>query len=498
MALINFIITDAGRALVAQATPGGIGAVTLQTIQIGNSGYTPSPQQTALQAPIKSLNPIGFAKPEPDLLHFNVQDETADSYTVQEIGIFTSTGVLFAIYSQTNPMLTKATGAAALFSIDLKISNLPAGTVNLGSTSFTYPTASESTLGVARLALDSDIAGGTDNSKIVTPDKLMNLNRVKTGLRLPSGSISERPSAATSGTTRFNNESLLVEYYNGTNWIPVTGTPYTADVLLIGGGGGGGAGENAAGGDGGGGGGGGGVINRTITLLSRTSYPALIGQGGPGATIPSVQRGANGGNTTFAGMTAFGGGGGGSDGLNDGAAGGCGGGANSQFAVATNGGSGTAFQGGGGGSCVAATGTTGRAGAGGGGTAGVGATRNVNVGGVGGAGGTFITGAPPFLIQYGGGGGGGGAGANAGGAGGAGGGGAGASSTANAGNGLTGTGGGGGGGNGNNSGRCNGGNGGSGIIIISYEGPQRGTGGVVTTVGNKTVHTFTADGTYLA
>jgi hypothetical protein len=57
------------------------------------------------------------------------------------------------------------------------------------------------------------------------------------------------------------------------------------------------------------------------------------------------------------------------------------------------------------------------------------------------------------------------------------------------------TGGGGGGGGHNNS---ISGAGGSGIVIISYLGSQRGTGGTVTTSGGYTIHTFTSSGTFTA
>jgi PKD repeat protein len=43
-----------------------------------------------------------------------------------------------------------------------------------------------------------------------------------------------------------------------------------------------------------------------------------------------------------------------------------------------------------------------------------------------------------------------------------------------------------------------GGTGGSGIVIISYSGSQRGTGGTVTSSGGNTIHTFTSSGTYTA
>lgn len=41
-------------------------------------------------------------------------------------------------------------------------------------------------------------------------------------------------------------------------------------------------------------------------------------------------------------------------------------------------------------------------------------------------------------------------------------------------------------------------NGGSGIIMIRYFGPQRGSGGTVTSVGGYTIHTFTSSGTFTA
>jgi hypothetical protein len=43
-----------------------------------------------------------------------------------------------------------------------------------------------------------------------------------------------------------------------------------------------------------------------------------------------------------------------------------------------------------------------------------------------------------------------------------------------------------------------GGSGGSGVVIISYAGAQRGTGGTVTSSGGYTIHTFTSSGTFTA
>jgi hypothetical protein len=59
---------------------------------------------------------------------------------------------------------------------------------------------------------------------------------------------------------------------------------------------------------------------------------------------------------------------------------------------------------------------------------------------------------------------------------------------------LANQGGGGGGGGQNNAGTA----GAAGVIVISYAGPQRGTGGTVTSSGGNTIHTFTTSGVYTA
>ena len=43
-----------------------------------------------------------------------------------------------------------------------------------------------------------------------------------------------------------------------------------------------------------------------------------------------------------------------------------------------------------------------------------------------------------------------------------------------------------------------GGAGGSGVLILSYQGTQRGSGGTVTSAGGYTVHTFNSSGTFTA
>lgn len=264
-------------------------------------------------------------------------------------------------------------------------------------------------------------------------------------------------------------------------------------ILLIGGGGSGGTGSNYACG----GGGGGGYVYSTGLTINAGSYSVVIGNGG--ATV-SGGIGSNGGNTTFSGLTAYGGGGGGFPNVG-GASGGCGGGAGIKTSYNVYGGTGS--QGFDGGDTLVAVY---QYAAGGGGIGAVGGDTNSQHPGNGGAGRQF----PGFGTDYYGGGGGG---AMArfnyddpsidGGYGGIGGGGdglGGGSGSAEAENGTPNTGGGGGGGFPSHFGTIGyGGSGGSGIAKFRYLTSSFGncTGGVKTTDGSYTNHTFTSSGTLI-
>jgi hypothetical protein len=247
-----------------------------------------------------------------------------------------------------------------------------------------------------------------------------------------------------------------------------SGASLSASYLMVAGGG--------AGGAAGGGGGAGGLLTGTTTLNSNSSYIVTVGNGGSGGSGV----GARGGDTSFIGLTATGGGGGayGTSGISA-TTGGSGGGGSVNAVTGAAGTSGQGFAGGNG------INTDSYAGGGGGGASAVGSNASTVAGGNGGAGtASSITGSS---VTYAGGGGGGGYNGSTAGTGGAGGGGNGASSGAGASGTANRGGGGGGGANGGN-----GGSGGSGVVIVSYSGGQRYTGGTVTSSGGNTIHTFTS------
>jgi len=308
--------------------------------------------------------------------------------------------------------------------------------------------------------------------------------------------------ANTANGTITNNGASISLVYTDTvqGWIPYTGftvSPlgnYSVEYLSIAGGGGGGSGYESSGG------GAGGFLTGTTNVVPGTNYSVTIGGGGagvPGTTIGWLnQRAASGTDSTFSSLVvSIGGGGGASTSSGPGANGGSGGGG----ARGGTGGLGTSGQGNPGG--VSYTGPPNYGGAGGGGASASGSNGGATGGGAGGAGSaSSMSGSTTY---YAGGGGGcvyaGGSG-GPGGTGGGGPGGAGYTSPGTPGTTNTGGGAGAGGGDDNQSpsyARA-GGNGGSGLIIVRYLGPQRATGGTITTNGVYTTHTFASSGTFSA
>jgi hypothetical protein len=266
----------------------------------------------------------------------------------------------------------------------------------------------------------------------------------------------------------------------------------SASYLVVAGGGGGGASSPAGGG--GGGGGAGGYRTGTASINPTQSYTVTVGAGGAAGTTGGSGDGTIGADSVFSTITSTGGGLG-SKASGTGGNGGSGGGGGDGAGATNAGGTGNTpstspSQGSNGGSSAS------NAGGGGGGASAVGANANTGTSaGAGGAGSaSSITGTS---VTYAGGGGGGMNNANAGTAGAAGAGGGGAGGKAAAGTAGTANLGGGGGGGGRESGvqNFNGGQGGSGVVIISYVGAQQFGGGVVTSSGGNTIHTFQTSGT---
>jgi len=247
-------------------------------------------------------------------------------------------------------------------------------------------------------------------------------------------------------------------------------TPITASYLVVAGGGGGGTPNISI--YYGGGGGGGGLLTSSTTLYSGATYVVTVGAGGAVNTNGSDSIVSGTGLTT---VTSTGGGKGGAFQTN-GTAGGSGGGAGGDGSgVARTGGTGNSGQGNNGGGAGAAGGSTNTGAGGGGGAGAAGTTSSTKNGAAGGAG--LANSLSGSSVTYA-----------------AGGGGQRGSDGTDGTDGANGTG---------WVSAPNLGHGGaasvqragsSGIVIISYAGSQVFNGGLVTTSGGNTIHTFTSTG----
>lgn len=172
MSVLNLKITDAGRQALVDAENTGTLPLKLSVIALGSGRYTPTGTETALQAEIKPLNTFGAEVVAPDTIHVTITDESADTYTLGEFGLYTDTGVLFAIYSQTSPILEKAANAMMLLSVDVVLTSVTPGSVTIGDTDFILPPATETRQGLVELASNAEALAGTDLLRAMTPKRV--------------------------------------------------------------------------------------------------------------------------------------------------------------------------------------------------------------------------------------------------------------------------------------------------------------------------------------
>lgn len=120
---IVFKITDAGLAASLDAQNNGL-SLSLDTIALGSGQYVPDGTETALVTPIQSF-PLTYGDIEPNsqTLRFSAVLESATQIQAFEVGIFTDTGVLYAVASTTGatPLLTVLANAVTIAPMGLKV-----------------------------------------------------------------------------------------------------------------------------------------------------------------------------------------------------------------------------------------------------------------------------------------------------------------------------------------------------------------------------------------
>lgn len=166
-------ITDAGRAEVVAAIAGGDDPVELTEVAFGTGQYTPDGTETSLLSETKRLSTITGIAADPQTLHLTIKDESTDGYIVNEFGLFTDAGTLFAIYSHiSDTAIEKSANTSLLLSLDIALSTVDAATLTFGDLSFINPPATQTVAGIMKLATPSATEDGTEDDTAVTPKSL--------------------------------------------------------------------------------------------------------------------------------------------------------------------------------------------------------------------------------------------------------------------------------------------------------------------------------------
>lgn len=169
MAYIPLVITSAGLAEVVNAQQTGTGPVELAAVGLGTGKYTASEGQTALQAEFKRLNTIAGGATADNVIHVSIKDESVTAYTVYEIGVYTASGTLFAVYSQNTPIIEKAAASFMMVAFDVVLTNLDPDSVTIGDSTFVLNAATTTKHGIIEIATNAEVQAGTDTERAVTP-----------------------------------------------------------------------------------------------------------------------------------------------------------------------------------------------------------------------------------------------------------------------------------------------------------------------------------------
>ncbi len=222
MTTLNFIITESGREAAINADATGA-TVTISEIAIGSSSWEPDENATELQDEIKRFDSSGGPNPHPLNIHVTFTDDSTDSYSVKEIGLFLDdeSSTLFAIVSTSENIIDKYSEGIAAGAFDIALTGIPSGSVTVGDANFAYPLASETVAGVMLDAPENDKKylrindGWSEDESLQKPKNLGDLkdkSESRTNLDVYSKSeVDSKYETIDDKITTVNNELTIAE-----------------------------------------------------------------------------------------------------------------------------------------------------------------------------------------------------------------------------------------------------------------------------------------------
>ncbi|WP_097738851.1 tail fiber protein [Escherichia coli] len=202
-------MTDAGRQELVNANKTGTNKVEIVSVGLGSRYYVTSTSQTNITDEIKRLTTIGGKVVSPDTIHVTAKDDSKEEYVVHTIGLYTNKGTLFAVYSQEQAIINKASSTIALISSDIAIKTLDTKNITFGDIEFINPPATETVVGVARFANEQEIDAGTDDSLAVSAKRLKQaIVKHEQSRNHPDATLTSKGFVQLSSATNSSSETL--------------------------------------------------------------------------------------------------------------------------------------------------------------------------------------------------------------------------------------------------------------------------------------------------
>lgn len=169
----GIIITNAGFNEIVNAEANGTAPVRITQIGFGRGQYSPSPYQTELVDEFKRINTISGGVTQSGVLHVSVVDSGLDDYIVHEVGLYTESGTLFGVYTQTTPIIQKVANSDISVVVDIVLTNVNPESVTIGDANFNLAPAEKNRAGVVELATAEEVLVATDDRRAITPAALL-------------------------------------------------------------------------------------------------------------------------------------------------------------------------------------------------------------------------------------------------------------------------------------------------------------------------------------
>lgn len=186
MPIPQITITPAGFAAIVNAENTGTAPVKVTQVGLTAQHFDVGTVGASVPAEFKRLTTFGGKAVADDTLHLNVRDDGTDTYTLRGFGLYLQDGTLFAVYSQSMPIMEKAAAATLLLATDIRFAKINATSIEVGDIDFINPPATTTQMGVVRLATEQEADAGSDPATAITPRGLARYINNRFGTGAPS------------------------------------------------------------------------------------------------------------------------------------------------------------------------------------------------------------------------------------------------------------------------------------------------------------------------